>query len=401
MSTPADLGSCLHTIGRRGAIAAILGGAICLAGYTQMPGRFYPAYLTAYMYWLGMSLGCLGLAMMHGLSGGGWGRSIRRVLESGYQTLPLMALLFTPLWLGVGRIYLWTDHEYAHHHESVARKLGYLNVNGFHLRAAIYLIAWVVISLLLNYSSPNEQSSPDSPRSRRLQTTSGLCFIVYALTITLASVDWVMSLEPTWFSTMYGVLYMGGQAVAGLSFSLFVAIGLGRFEPWSRVMTPQRCHDLGNLLLAFVMFWAYVSFMQYLIIWSGNLPEENVWYLHRSHGGWKIVVAALMGLHFAVPFGLLLSREQKRERAGLFRIAIILLVMRYVDLYWLVVPGFDHGTGAPAGLAFHVLDLAAWIAIGGAWVAVFAWRLSARASLPLYDPDLTEAAHERSSHHAT
>ena len=167
---------------------------------------------------------------------------------------------------------------------------------------------------------------------------------MYALTITLASVDWVMSLEPTWFSTMYGVLYMGGQAVAGLSFAPFVTIGLARFDPWSRVMTPQRCHDLGNLLLAFVMFWAYVSFMQYLIIWSGNLPEENVWYLHRSHGGWKIVVAALMLLHFAVPFALLLSREQKRERTGLFRIAIILLVMRYVDLYWLVVPGFDRGT---------------------------------------------------------
>ncbi len=394
MSCASELGTYLRGAGRKGAVAAVLGGAACWFGYVQMPERFYPAYLTAYMYWVGISLGCLGVAMLHGLSGGGWGRSIRRILEAGYQTLPLMAILFTPLWLGVERIYPWTDHEYAHHHESVARKLGYLNVDGFHTRAVVYLIAWVVIGLLLDFSSPNEQSGTDTPRSRRLQCISGLGFVVYALTLTLASVDWVMSLEPTWFSTMYGVLYMGGQAVAGLSFALFVGIGLRHFEPWSRIITPDRCHNLGNLLLAFVMFWAYVSFMQYLIIWSGNLPEENVWYLHRSQGGWQIVVVGLMALHFGVPFALLLSRQQKREATGLFRIAAILLVMRFVDLYWLVVPGFDRGETEPSGLAFHLLDLAALVAIGGAWLAMFTWRLSLRAALPLFDPDVTEAAHE-------
>jgi hypothetical protein len=233
-----------------------------------------------------------------------------------------------------------------------------------------------------------------------LQTFSGLGFIVYGLTLTVAAVDWVMSLEPTWFSTMYGVLYMAGQAVSGLSFSLCVALLFSRFEPWSKTMTPQRCHDLGNLLLAFVMFWAYVSFMQYLIIWSGNLPEENVWYLHRSTGGWRLVVAALMALHFGVPFALLLSREQKRQVTGLFRIAAILIVMRFVDLFWLIVPAFGpattegHGASEPAaGLAFHYLDVAAMAAIGGIWLVMFAWRLSKRAELPLYDPELAEAAH--------
>src|ERR1700675_1112034 len=175
-----------------------------------------------------------------------------------------------------------------------------------------------------------------------------------------------MSLEPEWYSTMYGVLYMGGQAVSGMSFALVAVVALGRFEPWSRTVTEQRRHDLGNLLLAFVMFWAYVSFMQYLIIWSGNLPEENVWYLHRSQGGWRVAVAGLMALRFAVPFALLLSRQQKREAAGLFRIAAILLVMRFVDLYWLVVPAFDRGTTEPSGLAFYLLDLAAMVGIGGA-----------------------------------
>ena len=151
---------------------------------------------------------------------------------------------------------------------------------------------------------------------------------MYGLTITLAAVDWVMSLEPEWYSTMYGVLYLGGQAVSGMSFALVAVLLLSQFEPWSRTVTAQRRNDLGNLLLTFVMFWAYVAFMQYLVIWSGNLPEENVWYLRRSERGWEYLVISLMALHFAVPFLLLLSRNRKREAAGIFRIAVLLLVMR-------------------------------------------------------------------------
>ena len=214
--------------------------------------------------------------------------------------------------------------------------------------------------------------------------------------MTLAAVDWVMSLEPEWYSTMYGLIHMAGQAVSGLSLSLVVVVALAKFEPWSHIVTPVRRNDLGNLLLAAVMFWAYCSFFQYLVIWSGNLPEENVWYVHRSRGGWESLAMGLAGLHFAAPFLLLLSRQMKRQATDIGRIALLLLVMRYLDLYWLIVPGFERAGSGVHGLTFHWLDLAALGAIGGAWLAVFSWRLSARVRLPMFDPDVTEVVDERS-----
>ena len=214
----------LRRIGFGGLTVALIGGAACAFGYMQVRDEFYSAYLTAYLYWLGLTLGCLGVAMLHGLTGGEWGTAIRRVIEAGFQTLPLMALLFAPLWLGVEGIYRWANPDAVQHNELLARKAGYLNVAGFHTRAIVYFSAWFVIGWLLTLSSPNDDSQLDSPRSRRLQRTSALGFIIYGLTITLASVDWVMSLEPEWYSTMYGVLYMGGQAVSGMSFALVVAV---------------------------------------------------------------------------------------------------------------------------------------------------------------------------------
>ena len=218
--------------------------------------------------------------------------------------------------------------------------------------------------------------------------------------MTLASVDWVMSLDPEWYSTMYGLIHIAGQAVSGLSLALVVVVALREFAPWSQIVTPVRLNDLGNLLLAAVMFWAYCSFFQYLVIWMGNLPEENVWYVHRSQGGWQFLAMCLAGLHFAVPFLLLLSRQQKRQGHDIGRIALGLLLMRYADLYWLIVPGFQRGKSDHHKITFHWLDLAALMAIGGAWLAVFSWRLSARVRLPMYDPDLKERVDERSGHAA-
>lgn len=390
----------LRRVSLIGLAVACVAGAACVYGYEYMRGEFYPAYLTAYLYWLGMALGCLGVAMLHGLTGGAWGTAIRRVIEAGFQTLPLMALLFAPLWLGVERIYEWANPDIVQHNELLARKAGYLNVIWFHRRAIICFAAWIAIGWLLILSSPNEDPQTDSRRSHRLQRTSALGLIVYGLTITVAVVDWAMSLEPEWFSTMYGVLYMAGQAVSGISFALVVVLLLGHFEPWSRTVTARRRNDLGNLLLAFVMFWAYVAFMQYLVIWSGNLPEETTWYLRRSGGGWQYVAISLMALHFAVPFFLLLSRQRKRDAKGIFQIALLLLAMRYVDLYWLIVPGFQHGESSTSGLAFHWLDLATMAAIGGVWLAMFSWRLLARVKAPIYDPELVEVADERTHHPA-
>ncbi len=383
-----------------GLILAAAGCAACAYGWVKLPERFYAAWLAAFCYWLGISLGCLSMAMLHGMSGGGWGRAIRRVLEAGYQTLPLLALLFVPLWMGVGQIYAWADPEFVRHHAALVRKAGYLNIDGFQIRAFIYFAIWIAITWVLNRSSPNDEPGIESPRTERLQRHSGLCFIAYGVTMTLAAVDWMMSLEPEWYSTMYGLIQIAGQAVSGLSFALLVVAVLRTFEPWSRIVTPERLNDLGNMLLASVMFWAYCSFFQYLVIWSGNLPEENVWYVHRSQNGWQYLAMGLMALHFAMPFLLLLSRQLKRQATDLGRIAALLLVMRYADLYWLIVPGFQRDTVDAQGFTFDWLDLAALAAVGGAWLSVFTWRLSARVNCPMYDPEMTEASDERSGYNA-
>ncbi|HVC97487.1 MAG TPA: hypothetical protein VND64_27640 [Pirellulales bacterium] len=387
MMSAAELSSVLRRLGSLSLTVGAIGGIGCAYGYVKLPDAFFPAYLTAFMFWLEISLGCLAVAMLHGLTGGGWGLAIRRVVEAGFQTMPVLALLFAPLYFNVQRIYQWARPGVMEHDDLLARKAGYLNIDGFHTRAIVCFAVWIAAGLLLDWFSPDDKSSGDSPRGRRLQCVSGLGFIAYALTLTVAAVDWVMSLEPHWYSSMYGLIYLAGQAVAGLALAIVLLVSLGQCASWSRWVTPKILNELGNLLLAFVMFWAYTAFFQYLVIWSGNLPEENVWYLHRSQGGWQVLVTALMGMHFAVPFFLLLSRRVKRQGASLRRVAILLLVMRYADIYWLVVPGFQRES--EPRISFHWLDAAALAAVGGAWLSMFAWRLGARAKVPIYDPTIT------------
>ena len=400
MNPSAGLSALLRRVASIGLVAAALGTVVVAFGYTRFRQQFYPAYLTAFMYWLSLSLGCLGIAMVHGLTGGRWGKTIRRILEAGYETMPLMALLFVPIWLNVSQIYEWSDPEFVHHHETVAKKAGYLNVAGFQGRSIAYFVIWVVITWVLNGSSPNEDDD-DSPRGLRLQQVSGLGFMAYGFTLTLAAVDWLMSLEPEWYSTMYGLVQIAGQGMAGLCFGVVVAASLRKFEPWSRSITERRFNDLGNLILASVMFWTYCSFFQYLVIWSGNLPEENSWYVHRSQLGWQYPPVALFLLHFAIPFLMLLSRPLKRDSRRLCGVAVLLLIMHYVDLYWIIVPGFQRADATNHGLTFHWLNLAALVMIGGLWLSVFAWRLSIRIKLPIFDPELTEKANGRKLQPAT
>jgi len=395
VTIPPPLTDRLNRVRNAGILLAVIGGAACLGGWMMTRERFYAAWLTAWLYWLELSLGALGIALIHGMSGGGWGRTIRRVVEAAFQTVPLMALLFVPIWLNVASIYPWADPEFVHQHELLVKKSEYLNVSGFQIRALIYFGIWLAVMALINRFSPNDEQFLDSPRSRRLQRVSGFGFVALGFTMTLAAVDWVMSLEPEWYSTMYGLIHLAGEGVSGLAGAIVVVVALREFPPWSRTVTPSRLNDLGNLLLASVMFWAYCSFFQYLVIWSGNLPEENVWYVHRSRHGWQYLALGLALLHFAVPFLLLLSRQLKRQPVDLARIAGLLLVMRYADLYWTTVPGFDRSKSESNPFSVHWLDLAAFVAIGGAWLAVFAWRLSVRASVPLFDPETTDEVDER------
>jgi hypothetical protein len=266
----------------------------------------------------------------------------------------------------------------------------YLRVPFFLGRAAVYFIAWLVLAWLLNRWSRQQEQEPDPlvirTRQRRLGMVSGGGLVLYGLTMTLAAVDWTMSLEPQWFSTIYGFLVLIGQALVAMAFAILVTFWLAQDEPYAAVASPELWHDLGNLLLAFVMLWAYIAFSQLLITWSGDLPEEIRWYLHRSHGGWNWVGVVLASVHFAVPFCLLLSRRVTRRAPTLAAVAAVLFGFHLVDVFWLVMPAFS-----PGRLRVHWLDIVAPVAVGGLWLAAFLRQLQRRSLLPWYEPSLQEA----------
>jgi hypothetical protein len=340
----------------------------------------------AYILCLGVTLGCLALGMVHQLSGGAWGVVARRPIGAASRVLPVMTLLFLPIVFGMRHLYPWTDAELVARDEVLQAKQLYLNIPFFLVRAAVYFIAWNAVSFFLNGWSL-EQDSADDPRiARRMQLLSAGGLVAYGLTITFASFDWLMSLEPHWFSTIYGVLIIGGQGLMGLAFLIIVLEWLGRRPPLDRIIAPAHFHDLGNLMLAFVMLWAYFSFSQYLIIWAGNLPEEIAWYIHRLHTSWRFVGALLVLFHFAVPFALLLSRAVKRESQMIVKVAIGIMIARVVDLFWLIAPEFHH-----EGLSISWLDILLPVSLFAIWLGCFVWQLRGRAILPLYDPEFDEA----------
>jgi hypothetical protein len=340
----------------------------------------------AYMLCLGVTLGCLALGMVHQLSGGAWGVLIRRPIGAATRVLPIMTLLFLPIVAGMRTLYPWTDANLVAADEMLQHKHLYLNVPFFLVRAAVYFGVWNLLTYLLNAWSLEQDQNPDPRLARRMQTLSAVGLIGYGLTITFASFDWLMSLEPHWFSTIYGVLIMGGQALAAMAFMIAVLVWLGRRPPLDRIVAPAHFHDLGNLMLAFVMLWAYFSFSQYLIIWAGNLPLEISWYQHRLQTGWRAVGVTLILFHFAVPFVVLLSRTVKRAPDLLIKVAIGILVLRVVDLFWLIAPEFHEN-----GLVVHWLDVVLPLSLGALWLAAFVWQLRGRPILPVHDPQFDEA----------
>jgi len=285
-----------------------------------------------------------------------------------------------PLIFGIHELYAWARPAGEAHHELSALQQVYLQVPFFLGRAGLYFAVWLVLAFFLNRWSRQQEQASDvlviRTRQRRLSLLSGGGLVLYGLTMTFAAVDWLMSLEPQWFSTAYGLVVMTGQLLAAMAFAILTTAWLARDELF---------HDLGNLLLAFVMLWAYIAFSQFLIIWSGNLPEENRWYLHRAHGGWNWVAVVLVVVHFALPFVMLLSRQITRRAQPLAMVAAVLFGIHLVDAFWLVMPAFF-----PGQLHVHWLDIVAPIAVGGLWLAAFLWQLQRRSLLPWYEPRLQE-----------
>ena len=377
-----DLRPDLERLQRAALIAGVAGIAACFAGGWFSRGPFFHSYLTAYLFWLGPALGSMAILMLHHLVGGGWGFLIRRQLEASIGTLPVMALLILPLLLGLQELYPWTRPEAASD-ELMHLKAPYLNMPFFLARLVAYFAAWLLFSHLLTKWSLEQDRTGDPALMQRLQLLSGPGIVVYGLTVTFASIDWVMSLEPHWYSTIYGMIYMVGQALSTIAFAILMARWLARRPPLEELATPEHFRDVGNLLLTFVILWAYVGFSQFLITWSGNLAEEIPWYLRRARNSWYWVGALLLLFHFFVPFFLLLSRGVKDRAERLAKVAAAVLVMRMVDQFWLVEPAFH-----PQGIAVHWMNLAATIGIGGLWLAAFLARLKRAPLVPLHDPRL-------------
>ncbi|MCE9613489.1 MAG: hypothetical protein K8T26_04385 [Lentisphaerae bacterium] len=377
--------------GRRLALGlGVAGLAICLGlGLSQREAAM-EAYLLAYLYWTAVALGCFSLLLLQYVSGGRWGLAIRRFLEAGASTLPLMAVLFIPILMQLKALYPWADPEVVAHDELIQMKVAYLNPTAFAIRTAVYFAVWIIISRLVIRWSRKLDAGDDPAIEARTRRLSAPALVIYSLTVTFAAFDWGMSLEPHWFSTIYGVIYAAGGALAALTLSTVVLSRVGPKGPHAAFMKPETIGDLGNLMLAFTMFWTYVSLSQFLIIWSGHLPEETPWYYVRLHGGWQWVGLGLLGMQFGLPFLLLLSRDRKRNLNRLAGVAIFILVMRYIDLYWLIVPAFTDT------LRLRVLDVVAMAGIGGIWFAVY---LRSLASAPLLPVRLTRDATGGGDHH--
>ena len=370
---------------RRAGLLGILGVIVLVAGLIGSPAQFYRSYLWAYIFCLGITLGSLAWLMLQHLTGGAWGVVIRRPAEAAARTLPLLTLLFVPLIFGISSLYPWAHADVVAKDAILKHKQIYLNVPFFLVRAAAIFAGWNLLSWLLNkWSAMEDREGPAVPQ-RQMPRISSVGLIFWAFSVTFLSIDWVMSLDAHWFSTMFGLLFMIGQGLSGMAFLITVMVLLSQTRPMSEVLTPRHLHDLGKFMLASVMVWAYFSFSQWLIIWAGNLPEEIPWYLERLRGGWQYVALILIFGHFALPFALLLSRDLKRNFKLLRSIAIFVLCMRVVDVYWLVTPD-----ASKSGLAVSWVDLAALIGLGGIWLAFFFRQLEKRPLMPINSPDLVE-----------
>ncbi len=359
---------------------------LCILGAFISPDQFLRSYLWAYMFIIGVTLGSMALLMLQYLTGGALGIVIRRLCEAASRTLPLVAVLFLPVVLGIPRLYEWSHPDAVAADEILKHKSIYLNVPFFLVRAAIYFAGWLLMAYFLNKWSLEEDRTGNRDLHRKLQLISGpgLCF--YGFTVTFMAIDWVLSINPHWLSTIFGLLFIAGQGLSALAFLILVVIAFSRYSPFAENVRPRHLHDLGKLSLAFVMVWAYFTFSQFLIIWAGNLPEEITFYVARLRGGWEWIGLALVVFHFALPFGLLLSRDLKRSFGFMSVIGLWIIIMRLVDLFWLVAPDFRRG-------AFGVswMDFLAPIGLCGIWLAAFAWQVPRRPLLPVQDPHLEEA----------
>jgi hypothetical protein len=387
--TPAD--SAFEQIGqwqRRSLLVGVAATLLALTGFILDRQQFLRSYLFGYLYWLGMALGCLGILLMHHTVGGKWGMMIRRMCEAGARTLPYMIVLLIPVLLNLPALYPWARPEAAHDATLVAKSV-YLNVPGVLVRTVLYFAVWALYAYLMSKWSIEQDCTGEERLANKMRRVSAPGLVVFTFVTTFAFIDWIMSLEPHWFSTVYGAMFLIGQMLEAFAFMILLVIVLAQVPPIRDYLTKQHLHDLGNMMFAWMVLWAYLSFSQFIIIWSGNLPDEIPWYLRRLRGGWGWVALAIVIFNFFTPFALLLLRSVKRDASRLFKVCVMMIVIRLVDDYWIIKPAFYNQQ-----LRINWMDFVTPLAVGGLWLSAFFWQLKSRSLLPLRDPRLQGAPRE-------
>jgi hypothetical protein len=369
-----------------GAGCAVLGGLVCVLLGMGSPRQFFFSWLVSFLFVLSLALGGLFFVLIQYATQGGWGIVLRRIGETTFAMIPVIAALFIPVVLGLHDIYSWTSPAAAEQDALLRWKSPYLNVPFFLVRAVFYFGVWSFIALMYYRGSRGQDSTGDPAVSARLRRVAGPSIIVLALTSSFASVDWIMSLTPHWYSTMFGVYFFAGSIVGFVALLSVMSVAMRSAGLLDTVITPEHLHDVGKLLFGFTAFWAYIAFSQFFLIWYANLPEETIWYKARLEGSWTAVSLLLMAGHFGAPFFYLMGHAVKRKGSTLALGGVWLLIMHFVDIYWQVMP-----TLHPEGVRPSMLDLAALLTIGGCVVAAAGWLMRRQALVPLRDPRLPES----------
>jgi hypothetical protein len=389
VSLPADRGQAVVLVLFLLAIGA---GALSWSLWASDPRRWLYSYLVAWLFVVTVSIGALAWLMLHHLTRAVWSVVIRRSLENLTRPLPLLALGFVPVALNLPRIYAWSEPGLVAADPSLARKEPWLNPAFFNGRSAFYLVVWSLLSIVLFRISARQDLTADSRAGDRMRGISTWGLALLGLTSSYAAFDWLMSLEPHWASTMFGVYLWAGSLVSSLAALILLLLAL-RGAGWlRRTVTVEHLHDLGKLLFGFTVFWAYIAFCQYFLIWYANFPEETAWYITRRSGTWNALSWALCFGHFAVPFLLLLFRAIRRDPCWLGFLAAWVLVFHYVDLYWIIMP-----TLHPKGAQLDWRDASLLAMVSLATSAIIAQACRKRPLVPVGDPYLSESLGFRNS----
>ncbi len=378
------LGSGAASIERISGVVGGLGLLLCVAGFFANRAEFFQSYLFAFFYWAGFAFGGLGILLLNNVVGGKWGVTIRRLLEAKVRTIPVVFLLFLPLLLGLPYLYPWAN-ETIHLNKVVQHKAAYLNTPFFVIRVFIYFALWIFIGMRVQKMTDRQDETGDPTLVVRLRQFSAPMLLAFTLTATFAFIDWILSTDAEFFSTVYGALLLIGDVLQTFALSIIVLILTSRDDRFGGRISPKLLHDLGNLMFAFTIFWTYLSASQLIIVWPADLPQEIGWYLLRTRGFWKVITWALGLTMFAIPFLALLSQNRKRDPKRLIRVALWILAARVLDVFWVIEPTFRN-----KGFALYWTDIAAFLGVGGIWLFAYLGQLRRRPLLPLHDPRLPE-----------